>query len=163
MKPRWILLVSIAITLATGCGRHSADSTAESDPPAPAPTADDNTWGNYLAEQGKTYGKDMPVRPYIFLVPDGDNPEAISRRKELTQYVASVIGPVILPGSMMIMGGRSPHETNAFARNMAASVPKDALKGVVVLIVSDGTDKDAISRSFTASQATIRFSSMRQK
>lgn len=161
MRPGWLLSALMMTMLATGCSQRPAGSPAENGPPAPALTADDNAWGGYLAALGKIHGKDVSSRPYIFLVPDAENAEAAARRKELVHYVSSAIGPVILPGSMLIIGGRSPRQTNAFAREIGSMVRQDALKGSVVLIVNDGGDQDAITKSFGASQATVRFSPMR--
>lgn len=162
MKPGWLLMALLAVMVATGCSQHSSGSATDLGPPSPALTADDNTWGGYLAELGKIHGKEAPSRPYIFLIPDGDNAEALARRKDLVHYVSSAIGPVILPGSMMIIGGRSPSQTNAFAREIGELAPKDALKGSIVLVINDGKDQETISKSFAASQATVRFSQMRK-
>lgn len=162
-KLRRTLLALLATTAVSGCNQPPTGSAGGSDPLSPALAADDNTWGSYLAEQGKIHGKDVALRPYIFLVPDGDTPEAISRRRELAKYIASTVGPVILPGSLVIIGGRSSHDTTTFTRDMAELTPKSALKGIVILIVSDGKNDEAISKSFAESQGTIRFSRMLQK
>jgi hypothetical protein len=163
MRPGWLLSASLALAILAGCGQHSTGSAAETDPPSPAVTANDNAWGSYLAEQGKIHGKETSPHPFIFLVPEGDSTEALTRRKDLARYVSSSIGPVILPGSTLIFGGRSAAETNAFAQVVGASTKKDALKGSIVLIVSDGEQKELIGKSFDASQATLRFSKMQQK
>lgn len=153
----------VATLLIAGCNQHSADPTLESGPQPPLATADDNTWGLYLASQGKVRVKDMPVTPHIFLIPDGESPDAISRRKELAQYMVSAIGPIILPGSAIIIGGRSPSDTNAFVQGVAGSLPQGALKDTVVLIVTNKIGEDDLPKALEGTQATVRFAKMQQK
>lgn len=129
-------------------------------PAKPAATADDNTWGTYLSEQGKSLGKDVPGHPYIYLIPAGDSDAATARRKEEAQSIGFSIGPIVIPGSLLVLGGPDAQQTNAFAATLPAMIKAHALKGIVVLIVSDTTQKDALTKAFAPTDATLRFVTM---
>jgi hypothetical protein len=167
------LLIVFAAAIATGCSQKNAGgapasgakpaSSASVDaigPTKPAVTADDNVWGTYLSEQGKLHGKDVQGHPYIYLIPAGDSPSAIERRTQELQSVAFSIGPIVIPGSLLVLGGPNAQQTNQFAIDVSKKIKKHALKNVVVLIVSDTTQKDAITKAFAPTEATLRFVTM---
>lgn len=135
-------------------------STASSSPAKPATTADENTWGNYLAEQGKLHGKDVGMHPYIYVIPTGDSVTATARRQNETDSVVHSIGPILMPGGMLIVGGPDPKQTTAFLGDVAKQVKADALKGIVVMVVSDGSEQAAVASTLKASGATVRFVAM---
>lgn len=172
-KSSFMLWMGIACAATTGCSQQastgqppSAATSAKQSPTTtgphrPATTADDNTWGEYLAQQGKIHGKDVQGQPYIYLIPGGDTPAAINRRRELARSIVSSIGPIVIPGSLLVLGGPDPQETNALAAVLPKEGIKDnALKDVIVLIVSDAKDQDTISKAFKPTGATLRFVAM---
>ena len=79
--------LTLAVTLGAllAACNHSTPSATTSNGSAastelvkPTATADENTWGNYLAEQGKLHGKDVGMRPYIYVIPASDSAAAAS-------------------------------------------------------------------------------------
>lgn len=138
----------------------SNDSTASAGPARPAATADENTWGNYLAEQGKLHGKDVAMRPYIYVIPAGESIAANARRQNETDSVVHSIGPILMPGGLLIVGGPDPKETTAFLGDVAKPLKADALKGIVVMVVSDASEQASDTAVLKASGATVRFVTM---
>ncbi|KST74591.1 hypothetical protein WS76_10770 [Burkholderia humptydooensis] len=134
-----------------------SNTTATSGPAKPAASADENTWGNYLVEQGKRHGKDVGMRPYIYVIPAGDSVAANARRQNETDSVVHSIGPILMPGGMLIVGGPDPKQTTDFLGDVAKQVKPDALKGIVVMVVSDGSEQATVANTLKASGATVRF------
>lgn len=158
------LLVGIgALMVALAGCNHSASSAGASNtagPAKPAATADENTWGNYLAEQGKLHGKDVQMRPYIYVIPGGDSVAANDRRQNETDSVVHSIGPIVMPGGMLILGGPAPTQTTLFITNVSKQLKADAMKGIVVMVVSDASEQAADSAALKPTGATVRFISM---
>jgi len=164
-----ILAACLFIALAAGCSQKNSDNalasatksaSAVSGPTKPAATADDNVWGTYLSEQGKLHGKDVQGHPYIYLIPSGDSPTAIARRTQESQSIVFSIGPIVIPGSLLVLGGPNAQQTNQFTIDLAKTIKAHALKNIVVLIVSDTTQKAAITKAFAPTEATLRFVTM---
>lgn len=161
--------MSIAVLATAGCNNPPANAPtpteatatpAATGPAKPAATADDNIWGNYLAAQGKAHGKDIQGHPYIYLIPGGDSTAAIARRKEEAKSIGFSVGPVVIPGSLLVLGGPDAAQTNSFAAALPATIKSHALKDVVVLIVSDATQKEALTKAYEPTDATLRFVAM---
>jgi hypothetical protein len=162
---RLTLAVTLGALLAacnpsTPTATTGSNTTAASGPAKPAATADENTWGNYLAEQGKLHGKDATMRPYIYVIPAGDSVAANARRQNETDSVVHSIGPILMPGGMLIVGGPDPKQTTAFLSDVAKQLKADALKGIVVMVVSDATEQAAVTSTLKASGATVRVVTM---
>lgn len=154
----------LGIALA-GCNHSSSDSTsatsATTDAPAkPAVTADQYAWGDYLAAQGKLHGKDVGMRPYIYVIPAGDSVAATARRKEETDSVVHSIGPILMPGGMLIIGGPDAKQTTGFVNDLAKQLKANALQGIVVMVVSDASEQTAVTSALKPSSATVRFIAM---
>jgi hypothetical protein len=145
---------------AVSASKPASSASVASGPTKPAVTADDNVWGTYLSEEGKMHGKDVQGHPYIYLIPAGDSPSAIERRTQELQSVAFSIGPIVIPGSLLVLGGPNAQQTNQFAIDVSKKIKAHALKNVVVLIVSDTTQKEAIAKAFAPTEATLRFVTM---
>lgn len=126
----------------------------------PAPNADDNTWGVYLADQGKVHADDIGMKPYIYVIPASDNDIAEERRKNETESIVHGAGSVMIPGALLIIGGPDAKVTGTFVAGLGADAKADSLKGVTVLIVSDASQKDALSKTLAASGARTRVVSM---
>jgi len=156
---------AVGLALA-GCHQQGATSgtsntsTAASGPAKPAATADENTWGNYLSEQGKLHGKDVGMRPYIYVIPAGDSVAANARRQNETDSVVHSIGPILMPGGMLILGGPDPAQTTAFITGVSKQLKADVLKGIVVMVVSSASEQAADTAALKASGATVRFVAM---
>lgn len=133
---------------------------ASAGPPKPAAMADENTWGNYLAEQGKLHSKDVAIRPYIYVIPAGDSVTAKARRQNQTDSVVHSIGPILIPGGMLIVGGPDPKQTSAFLNDVARRLKVDALKDIVVMVISDPSEQTANMTTLKPSGATVRFVKM---
>lgn len=153
-------LLSLALA---GCN-HPVPADTASDVPVgpakPAATSDENTWGNYLAEQGKLHGKDVAMHPYIYVIPGGDSAGANARRQNETDSVVHSIGPILMPGGMLIVGGPDATQTTAFITGVSKLLKADALKGIVVLVVSDTSERATVGTALKSSGATVRFVSM---
>lgn len=139
---------------------NGSSSSAPAGPVRPTPTADETTWGNYLAEQGKLHGKDVGMRPYIYVIPAGDSVAAEARRQNETDSVVHSIGPILMPGGMLILGGPEAKQTSNFIVGVSKQLKTDALKGIVVLVVSEADEQDAVNSALKASGANMRFVQM---
>lgn len=163
---RLTLVVTLGALLAA-CNHSTTNTTADShaaatanSPAKPAATADENTWGNYLAEQGKLHGKDVGMRPYIYVIPAGDSIAANARRQNETDSVVHSIGPILMPGGMLIVGGPDPKQTTAFLGDVAMQLKADALKGIIVMVVGEASEQAAVTNTLKPSGATVRFVTM---
>ncbi|GGA37668.1 hypothetical protein [Dyella nitratireducens] len=164
------LLVGVgALAVAVAGCNHSASSNGgasntNASPPAgpakPAATADENTWGNYLAQQGKLHGKDVGMRPYIYVIPAGDSVAANDRRQNETDSIVHSIGPILMPGGMLIVGGPDAKQTTVFITNLSKQLKADVMKGIVVMVVSDASEQSADTAALKPSAATVRFVTM---
>ncbi|VBT21583.1 hypothetical protein [Burkholderia pseudomallei] len=162
---RLTLAVTLGALLAacspsTPTATTSSNTAVAGGPAKPAATADENTWGNYLAEQGKLHGKDVAMRPYIYVIPAGDSVAANARRQNETDSVVHSIGPILMPGGMLIVGGPDPKQTTAFLGDVAKQVKADALRGIVVMVVSDASEQAAVNSTLKASGAIVRVVTM---
>jgi hypothetical protein len=152
----------------TGCNQsapgggteNKAASAGGVGPKKPADSADENTWGNYLAEQGKIHGKDVGMRPYIYVIPGGDSAAADSRRKNEADSIVTGVGNVIVPGSLLIIGGPDASSTQTFTQGIAKDIKPGALKDVTVLVVSDAAQKDTLTKALAPTGARLRAVSM---
>ena len=162
---RLTLAVTLGALLAacnpsTPTASSSSNAAAASGPAKPTATADENTWGNYLAEQGKLHGKDVGMKPYIYVIPAGDSVATNDRRQNETDSVVHSIGPILMPGGMLIVGGPDSKQTTAFLGDVAKQLKADALKGIVVMVVNDTSEQTAVTSTLKASGATVRFVTM---
>ncbi|GLQ90968.1 hypothetical protein [Dyella flagellata] len=167
IRSGWMICVGgLALALA-GCNHPAStgdtSNTAASTPagPAkPAATADENTWGNYLAKQGKLHGKDVGMKPYIYVIPGGDSVAANGRRQNESDSIVHGIGPILMPGGMLILGGPDAKQTTVFITNLSKQVKTEAMKGIVVMVVSDASEQAADAAALKSSGATVRFVTM---
>ena len=169
-KSGFVCWASFICVLMVGCSHPTpgtsstiaslTTASATKGPTKPAATADDDTWGTYLSEQGKLHGKDIEGHPYIYLIPGGDSVGAIARRKNEAESIPMAIGPIMIPGSLLVLGGPDPQQTNAFVVALPKAIKASALHGIVVLIVSDASQKDAITKAYALTGATLRFVAM---
>jgi len=167
-RSAWLAGLGILSMVLAGCNHSSSTDTAQTPvaattpagPARPDASADENTWGLYLAEQGKLHGKDVGMRPYIYVIPAGDSVAAHTRRQEETDSVAHSIGPILMPGGMLILGGPDAKQTTAFITELAKQLKGDSMKGIVVMVVSDNAEQDSVANALKASGATLRFVAM---
>ena len=155
-------MAALAAVLA-GCNHQASTSTTSgtaAGPAKPAATADENTWGNYLAAQGKLHGKDVGMRPYIYVIPGGDSVAATNRRANETDSVVHSIGPILMPGGMLILGGPDAKQTTVFITDLSKQIKPNAMSGIVVMVVSDTAEQAADTAALKPSGATVRFVSM---
>lgn len=150
----------VACNYPTSPTTSSTPASASSTPAKPTASASESTWGTYLAGQGKLYGKDVSMRPYIYVIPAGDSAAAKTRRENELESVVRGIGPLVLPGGMLIVGGPDPKQTTAFLGDVAKQLKADALKGIVVIVVSDPSEQATVTSTLKVSGATVRFVTM---
>lgn len=158
----WVsfICVSLAACNHPTTSLPSTNAAHATGPVKPAATADDNAWRDYLSEQGKIYGKDVQGHPYIYLIPGGDSPVAETGRKNVAQSISFAIGPIVIPGSLLVIGGPDAKQTNQFAAALPKAIKAGALQNVVVLIVSDMGQEQPIKKAFEPTSATLRFVTM---
>jgi hypothetical protein len=160
----WVCAGVLSIAL-TACDHSSSSNSsaaleATSAPAKPTATADQFAWGDYLAAQGKLHGKDVRMHPYMYVIPLGDSVAANARRKEEADSVTHSIGPILIPGSMLIVGGPDAKQTTGFVNDLAKQLRANAPQGIVVMIVSDPSEQNALTSALKPSGATVRFVSM---
>jgi hypothetical protein len=162
----WIGAGLLGLVL-SGCGHQAPGSSGKSDAPSspsttagparPTAAADENTWGDYLAEQGKRHADGVSQHPYIYVIPAGDSVAANARRKEETDSVVHSIGPILMPGGMLIVGGPDAKQTTGFVSDLAKQLKANTLQGIVVMVVSDSSEQTAVTNALKPSGATVRF------
>lgn len=165
----WLVCMGVAVISATlvGCHSSGADSSstgtssaAANGPAKPTATADENTWGTYLAAQGKLHGKDVGMRPYIYVIPGGDTVAATSRRKDEADSISHSIGPILMPGGILIVGGPDGQQTSTFISDLSKTLKTDSLKGIVVLVIGDAAQAKSVGSALKPTGATVRFVAM---
>jgi hypothetical protein len=163
----WVVGTMVLVTALAGCNQQASttnasgtSSSAVAGPAKPAATADENTWGNYLSQQGKLHGKDVGMKPYIYVIPGGDSVAANNRRQNETDSVVHSIGPILMPGGMLILGGPDPKQTTLFITDVSKQLKADAMKGIVVMVVSDASEQAVDTAALKPSGATVRFVAM---
>jgi hypothetical protein len=161
------VVVGLLIALATGCNHPSPSNDAHSDAAKaqatlakPAAGADENTWGSYLSEQGKLHGKDVAMKPYIYVIPTGESMAAGDRRTSEAESIVQSVGPIVMPGGMLILGGPDAKQTTTFIDRLAKQLKADSLKGVVVMVVSDAPEEARNAAALKPSGASVRFVAM---
>ncbi|GLQ49201.1 hypothetical protein GCM10010872_06500 [Dyella flava] len=100
------------------------------------------------------------MRPYIYVIPGGDSVAANNRRQNETDSVVHSIGPILMPGGMLILGGPDPAQTTVFITGVSKQLKTDVLKGIVVMVVSDPSEQAADTAALKVSGATVRFVTM---
>ena len=160
-RPGMLLCISALCSILAACSQHDATTSADAAAPAkPAATADENTWGMYLAEQGKLHGKDVGMRPYIYVVPAGGSMAANARRQNEAESIVHSIGPILMPGGMLIIGGPDAKQTTAFVGDVSKQLKENALKGIAVMVVTDASEHETASSALKQSGAEVRFVDM---
>lgn len=171
MKKWTACAVALAAALALGACSKSNDHAASAPAgesatakkakvPRPAANADENSWGLYLADQGKVHADDIGMKPYIYVIPTGEGSMAEDRRKNETDSIVHGAGSILIPGALLILGGPDASATNAFTRDLGKEVKPDTLKGVTVLVVADGAQKDELSKTLASTGARVRVAAM---
>lgn len=87
-------------------------------------------------------------------------PCAVLRRKNETDSIAHGAGSILIPGALLILGGPDARVTNHFVESLSKEVKPDALKGVTVLIVSDASQKDLLTKTLAPTGARVRVATM---
>ncbi len=126
----------------------------------PPATADDNTWGTYLADQGRVHAEDIGMKPFIYVIPSADSQMGDDRRKNETESIVNGAGKVIIPGALLILGGPDANVTRGFVEGLGKEVKPDTLKGVTVLVVGDASQKDLLAKTLAPAGARVRVVSM---
>ena len=161
------LTAALALAACSGSrdsdGSHAAPTAgtaAKGTVPRPAANADENSWGLYLADQGKVQAEDIVMRPFIYVIPAMDTDMADERRKSQTESIVQGAGSILIPGSLLILGGPDAGMTGAFVEKLGPELKPDSLKGVTVLVVSHVSQKDALAKAFATAGAHVRVISM---
>jgi hypothetical protein len=137
-----------------------AKQSAVQEPKAPPASADDNTWGEYLAAKARLHVKGIEQRPYSYVIPPGDTDTARSRRKNEAESIELSVGHILIPGSLLIIGGADAGETNRFTMELPKAIKEGAMTGVTILVVADGKQDKEIAKAFESTGASVRFAAM---
>lgn len=162
------IAAAFALTACNGSQDRADTSTSSTQGPAakkaavprPAANADDNSWGLYLADQGKVHADDIGMKPFIYVIPAADSQMADDRRKNENESIVHGAGSVLIPGALLILGGPDANVTRSFVEGLGKDVKADTLKGVTVLVVSDAAQKDALTKTLAPTGARVRAVSM---
>lgn len=159
-----MLFAALALTACSGSKDQSTTTAADGAKKAtvarPAANADDNSWGIYLADQGKVHADDIGMKPFIYVIPAGEGDMATDRRKNESDSIVHGAGSVLIPGALLIIGGPDAKATDDFVQSLGKDVKADTLKNVTVLVVSDAAQKDALSKALVPTGARVRVVSM---
>lgn len=158
-----LALAACGVSQDNGGGKAApvADSaTKKATVPRPAANADENSWGLYLADQGKVHAEDIGMKPFIYVVPAADNDIADERRKNETDSIVHGAGSILIPGALLILGGPDANVTRGFVEGLGKEVKPDTLKGVTVLVVGDASQKDLLAKTLAPAGARVRVVSM---
>lgn len=163
-----MLFAALALTACSGSKDQGTTTAADAanagakkaTVPRPAANADDNSWGLYLADQGKVHADDIGMKPFIYVIPAGEGDMATDRRKNETDSIVHGAGSVLIPGALLIIGGPDAKATDDFVQNLGKDVKADTLKNVTVLVVSDAAQKDTLSKALAPTGARARVVSM---
>jgi hypothetical protein len=151
-----LLVTALALS---ACHQSGASGSAGSGD-VPAPTANVSDWGKFLADKGKLNNEGVSERPYNYVIPAGDDAIAKARRESEVNSIAHGVGVLFKPGSMLIIGGPDAKTNTDFLKSLAKETKPGSMKGVVVLVVNDSSQKDADSDALKSSEATVRFAAM---
>lgn len=162
------LATGMLIIALAGCQQSAPDQGTSADskqatatgPKAPPANADANVWGGYLAAKAKIHIKDVAQRPYSYVIPPGDNEAARSRRKNEAESIAQSVGHILIPGSLLIIGGPDPAETNRFVAELPKTVKEGSMANITILVVSDGNQDKELAKALEPTGASVRFASM---
>jgi len=158
-----LALAACGVSQDDGDGKAAASgvaATKKATVPRPVATADDNSWGLYLADQGKVHADDIGMKPFIYVIPAADNDAADDRRKNETDSIVHGAGSILIPGALLILGGPDANVTRGFVEGLGKEVKPDALKGVTVLVVGDASQKDLLAKTLAPAGARVRVVSM---
>ncbi|MFK2874955.1 hypothetical protein ISP13_15535 [Dyella lipolytica] len=61
---------------------------------------------------------------------------------------------------MLIVGGPDAAQTTAFITAVSKQLKADAMKGIVVMVVSEASEQPGVTSALESSGATVRFVSM---
>ena len=100
------------------------------------------------------------MHPYIYVIPAGDSPGATTRRQEELDSISSAVGPILIPGSLLILGGPDSSQTAAFILELSKRLKTDALKGMVVLVIGEPAQATTVTNTLKPMGATVRFATM---
>lgn len=165
----WIGASLLGVAL-SACSHQTPGSSGKPDAPPststtagparPTAAADENTWGDYLAEQGKRHADGVSQRPYIYVIPGGDSIGATDRRKNELDSIDHGIGPILMPGGMLVVGGPDAQQTTAFITELSKTAKANALNGIVVLVVTESSQTDGVKSALKPTGAIVRVATM---
>lgn len=166
---RWKLLLGISLTCVAiaACNRGAPEASTTSTPvsankttlPKPAGTADENQWGDYLIARAKILRGDTAMRQ-IYVIPGGDSVGAESRRKNERQSISGGIGTILMPGTLLILGGPDSHQTSDFVIALTKELKPGALNGIIVLVVANADQSSTVSTALESTGARVQFVAM---
>lgn len=100
------------------------------------------------------------MHPYIYVIPAGDSPAATTRRQEELDSISGAVGPILIPGSLLILGGPDSSQTAAFTLDLSKRLKADALRGIVVLVIGETAQETTVTNTLKPTGATVRFATM---
>jgi hypothetical protein len=138
-----------------GAPARSQAATSRVTAPKPAST-DENQWGTYLVDQGKAYHPDTGMRQ-VYVIPGGDGDAAERRREDEIRSISGGINTLLMPGSLLILGGPDGRQTGDFVAALAKELKPDSLKGIVVMIVTNADQKSVVDDALKMTGAKVQF------
>ena len=154
---KWLAMPIWTLALAISACNHSQDKTALSHIPAPANPRDIAAWEAYMLQVTSARIGDKAARPYLFLVPFGDEIGARDRRRMIQQVLSGMASRNNFPGTMIAVGGPNP-QSSADVLVMAFDHTKPgSLQNLTVFYVGDDGDKTRVENAITKTGATLSY------
>lgn len=164
--------IAISLALATSLALTACDNTgdepvadAEVMAPAvavPAADADKSQWRAYIIDVVQRNLEGVTSRrPFVYFIPAGDADEDIADRINQLDNVQTVVARTVLPGNMLAFGGPDSSITAEFVIDAFADAGVGSFNDVVVLVIGDPADEEQVREALDASDAKVRFVSMR--
>mgnify|MGYP001552427768 CR=1 FL=1 len=146
----------------SGCNHNQGQNAAGSQAQIskPANPNDAAAWEAYMVKIGAAHAQAAGDKPYLFIVPSGDDPAARDRRQMIQHALADMASRNSFPGNTIVVGGPDPGMTTQVIKAAFDQAKPGTLKAETVLYVGDDTDKDIAQKTIEASGATFRYVKM---
>jgi hypothetical protein len=127
---------------------------------APTNPNDAKAWETYMVQVSKANGEGLVNRPYLFLVPSGEDSLPRERRKMIQQALGSMASHNTFPGNFISVSGPDPTTTADVLVEAFSNVRPGSLKGITLLYTGDEADKPRTEKIITIAGASFRFAVM---
>lgn len=161
---RHISIPALVIVIAmSACGHHQGQevaSTSSAHIATPTNPNDTAAWETYMVQVSKVRTEGMVNRPYLFIVPSGDDPRARDRRQQIQQALTGMAARNGFPGNVIAVGGPNPGVTADVLVAAFGNAKPRSLKSLAVLYIGGDADKPRVEKSIVTAGASFRYAKM---